>query len=93
MTSENSPRSVPQRARQITIPQLSGRPRKFVRATHIAVSARMAGSHRRDAHPGHQRRNRPRPDVRPGLLRDDGTHRRRGHPAFAVATLVTGIVL
>lgn len=85
--------TTPPRARRVTLPQLSGRPRKFVRATHIAVSAGWLGLVVAMLTLGISAATAPDPTF---SLACYAMMERIGGaviPFFAVATLVTGIVL
>ncbi|MGH3778727.1 MAG: hypothetical protein ACRDRR_23820 [Pseudonocardiaceae bacterium] len=85
--------TAPPRARRATVPQLSGRPRKFVRATHIAVSAGWLGLVVAMLTLGISAATAPSPTF---ALACYAMMERIGGaviPVFAVATLLTGIVL
>ncbi|MGH3964850.1 MAG: hypothetical protein ACRDRY_16615 [Pseudonocardiaceae bacterium] len=85
--------TAPPRARRATVPQLSGRPRKLVRATHIAVSAGWLGLVVAMLTLGVSAATAP---DSPFALACYAMMELIGGaviPVFTVATLVTGIVL
>lgn len=85
--------AVTDRVRTVTVPQLSGRPRKYIRATHIAFSAGWLGLVVAMLALGFTAATAPDPDFSVACYTMMGRIGTPVIPIFAVATLATGIIL